>query len=181
MEAAIVARLIAALTLPDQAHPKVEVRAWPEKARDYKMTHPNGCAMVIYKGSNFHDNLSTSGQLINFEADFELGLISRTLREPNMPEPGAALGVGIYDLLETCRRALFGWRPEQAAGPVRITAESFDDYSEGTWGYSLNFNVPMMTVAERPCPPGPWADAGSINACCDTAPPITQLTFDPQN
>ncbi len=135
LEAAIVARIGAALTLPGQTHPKVEVRAWPERAREYKMSHPHGCAMVIYKGSKFAQDQSTAGQLVAFEAEFELGLISRTLREPNAPEADAALGTGIYDLLESCRIALLGWQPDQAAGAVRLRSEDFDDYVEGTWGY----------------------------------------------
>jgi hypothetical protein len=176
LEAAIVARIGAALTLPGQTHPKVEVRAWPERAREYKMSHPHGCAMVIYKGSKFAQNQSTAGQLVGFEAEFELGLISRTLREPNAPEADAALGTGIYDLLESCRIALLGWQPDQAAGAVRLRSEDFDDYVEGTWGYSLRFLVPMMTVAERHCPPGPWAVDGP-NSCCTDAPHLSQLTF----
>ncbi len=189
LETAIVSRITAALTLPGQAHPKVEVRAWPERARDYKMTHPHGCAMVIYKGSKFSQDQSTAGHLVAFEAEFELGLISRTLREPNTPETGAATpgqaqpgpgqaarGTGIYDLLETCRGALLGWQPDQAAGSVRLRAEDFDDYTEGTWGYSLRFVVPMLTVAERHCPPGPWA-FDAPNSCCVDAPPLTQLNL----
>jgi hypothetical protein len=180
LEAAIVARIGAVLTLPGQTHPKVEVRAWPERAREYKMSHPHGCAMVIYKGSKFSQDQSTAGQLVGFEAEFELGLISRTLREPNVPsgapEADAALGTGIYDLLESCRIALLGWQPDQAAGAVRLRSEDFDDYVEGTWGYSLRFLVPMMTVAERHCPPGPWAVDGP-NSCCLDAPPLSQLTF----
>lgn len=176
LESGIVSRITAALSLPGQAHPKVEVRAWPERARDYKMTHPHGCAMVIYKGSKFSQDQSTAGHLVAFEAEFELGLISRTLREPNTPETGAALGTGIYDLLETCRGALLGWQPDQAAGAVRLRAEDFDDYTEGTWGYSLRFVVPMLTVAERHCPPGPWA-FDAPNSCCVDAPPLTQLNL----
>ena len=204
LEAAIVARIGAVLTLPGQTHPKVEVRAWPERAREYKMSHPHGCAMVIYKGSKFAQDQSTAGHLVAFEAEFELGLISRTLREPNAPSGsdaasftagppqgetapsggsavhavtsvGATSSTGIYDLLETCRIALLGWQPDQAAGAVRLRSEDFDDYVEGTWGYSLRFLVPMMTVAERHCPPGPWAVDGP-NSCCTLAPPLSQLT-----
>lgn len=177
LEAAIVARIGAVLTLPGQTHPKVEVRAWPERARDYKMTHPHGCAMVIYKGSKFSQDQSTSGHLVAFEAEFELGLISRTLREPTLPNAalGGDAGTGIYDLLESCRIALLGWQPVQAAGAVRLRSEDFDDYVEGTWGYSLRFLVPMVTMAERHCIPGPWAADGP-NSCCTDAPPLSQFT-----
>ena len=174
LEAAVVARIAAALTVPGQAHPKVEVRAWPENARHYKMTHPLGCAMVIYKGAKFNQDQAMAGQRVDMEAEFELGLISRTLREPNAPAPEGAVGAGIYDLLETCRDALLGWQPEHAAGQVRLHGEQFDDYTEGTWGYSVRLTVPLVLIAQRQCPPGPWADAG-LNACCDTAPPLTDV------
>ena len=161
LEAAIVARLATALTVQGQAFPKVDVRAWPERARDFKMTHPSGCAMVIYKGSKFAQDGSTAGQLVSFDAEFEIGLISRTLREPNLPSAAPDAGVGIYELLQTCRGALFGWQPTDAAGPARLRSEDFDDYAEGTWGYSLRLSIPMVTVAERMCPPGPW-----VEQCC---------------
>lgn len=172
LEADIVARIGAALTLPGQSHPVVDVRAWPERAREHKMTHPRGCAFVIYKGSKFAPDASGPAQLVAYAAEFELGLISRTLREPNLPDVGAGLheagagilGAGIYDLLETCRTALLGWRPAQAAGAVRLRSEDFDDYSEGTWGYSVRFGVPMLTVA-------------TPDDCCTGAAPLTSLGF----
>lgn len=163
-ENAIIARITAALTLNGQLHPKVEVRAWPDRPRDYRMTHPKGAALVIYRGSKFGHH-ATAGQLVSYEDEFELGLVSRTLREANTPDAtDAAEGVGIYDLLETCRNTLLGWAPQQASGQVRIISVDFDDYVEGTWGYSLRFAVPMTTVANRPRPPGPWAVADDDNA-----------------
>lgn len=163
-EAAIVARITAAMTLAGQAHPKVEVRAWPDSPRDYRMTHPNGAALVIYRGSKFNHH-ATANQLVSYEDEFELGLVSRTLREPNTPDAAdIARGIGIYDLLETCRNTLLGWTPQQASGSVRIVSVDFDDYAEGTWGYSLRFAIPMTTVANRPRPPGPWSVANEDDA-----------------
>lgn len=161
LETNIVARLSAALTLPDQAHPKVEVRAWPDKPSNYRMTHPHGAVLVIYRGGPFTHG-ATAGQLVTYEDIFELGLISRTLREPNAP--GDALGVGIYDLLETCRAALLGWTPPEASGAVRMIGVDFDGYVEGTWGYSQRLAVPQTTVANRHGPIGPWNDESSTPA-----------------
>ena len=142
LENAIVARLSVALTLPGQAHPKVDVRAWPSARCDYRMAHPHGAALVIYRGSKF-THRATAGQLVPYEDEFELGLVSRTLREANAPGTvEAALGVGIYDLLQTCRETLMGWVPQFASGQVRVISIEFDDYVEGTWGYSLRFAIP---------------------------------------
>ncbi len=173
LENTIVARLAAALTLAGQAHPKVEVRAWPDRPRDYRMTHPNGAALVIFRGSKFAHH-ATAGQLVTYEDEFELGLVSRTLREANTPgATDAALGVGIYDLLETCRNTLLGWTPPTASGQVRIISVEFDDYVEGTWGYSLRFGVPMTTVANRPRPSGPWSVTNE-DAAPALLPPVVQ-------
>jgi hypothetical protein len=164
-EAEIVQRIAQALTLPEQSLPKVEVRAWPDRPRDYRMTHPKGAALVIYRGSKFNHH-ATAGQLVSYEDEFELGLVSRSLRDAASKQDStdAAEGVGIYDLLETCRNTLLGWTPQQASGQVRIVSVDFDDYVEGTWGYSLRFAIPMTTVANRPRPPGPWAVADDDNA-----------------
>lgn len=178
LESVIVARLSAVLTLPGQAHPKVDVRAWPERPRDYRMAHPYGAALVIYRGSKFAHR-ATAGQLVSYENEFELGLVSRTLREASTPGSAeAALGVGIYDLLETCRESLMGWVPALASGQVRIISVEFDDYVEGTWGYSLRFAIPMTTVANRPRPPGPWGvtDEDAAPALSEPAVQLPETT-----
>lgn len=168
LESAIVARLAAALTLPGQEHPKVEVRAWPDKPSSYRMNHPHGAALVIFRGSQFTHG-DTGGQLVSYDDVFELGLISRTLREPNAP--GDTLGVGIYDLLEICRNALLGWTPAGASSAVRLVSVDFDAYSEGTWGYSLRVAVPQTTVADRHGAIGPWTDES-------VTPPLTSRQFE---
>ena len=152
LENAIVARLSVALTLPGQAHPKVDVRAWPERPRDYRMAHPHGAALVIYRGSKF-THRATAGQLVPYEDEFELGLVSRTLRDA--PGTVEAAWAWASDLLQTCRETLMGWVPQFASGQVRVISIEFDDYVEGTWGYSLRFAIPMTTVANRPRPPAP--------------------------
>lgn len=168
LEAAIVTRISAALTLPDQIHPKVDVRGWPEKPRDFKMTHPLGCAMVIYKGSKF----AYVKNMENESAEFEIGLISRTLREPNAPEQGSSLGVGIYDLLEDCSNALSGWKPEGASNPIQLLSRNYGDHVEGTWSYNLLITIPMTRLANRPCATGPW-----VEACCDTDNLTTEVAY----
>lgn len=149
LELAMVQRLTEVLTLAGQPHPKVDVLAWPNKPREYKMLHPHGCVMVIYKGSKYSDDKSTGGQYVSSDAMFELGILSRTLREPNVPD---AVGRGAYELLDTCRTSLMGWQPDQASSIVRLVRDEFDDYAEGTWGYSLKIAIPMLTVAPRACP-----------------------------
>lgn len=172
LEAAIVERIGLALTLPNQQHPKVEVRGWPEKPRDYKLTHPHGCAMVIYKGSKYGYGKSNSGQVVNETTEFEIGLISRTLREPNAPAQDAMQGLGIYDLLEDCRNTLSGWQPDIASSPIQLVASAYGGHVEGTWSYSLRIAIPITAIAGRPCPPGPW-----VQECCDTTTLTTEVAY----
>jgi hypothetical protein len=49
-----------------------------------------------------------------------------------------------------------GWQPDQASSIVRLVRDEFDDYAEGTWGYSLKIAIPMLTIAPRECPSGPF-------------------------
>lgn len=161
LESAIVQRLAAALTRPHQQHPCVDVLAWPQRPREFRMTHPHGAALVIYRGSSFAHG-ATAQQRLAWEDAFELGLIARTLRGPQQPMQATqptqggdapAPGVGMYDLLHTCRHALLGWVPEGACAPVRMVSVDFDDYHEGTWAYSLRFAVPMLAAIPRAGPP----------------------------
>ena len=83
LEQAITARLAAAFTLPGQAHPRIEVRAWPDDPRDYRSAHPKGAALVVYRGTEF-DHGATAGQRIAYLERFEVSLFARTLREANV-------------------------------------------------------------------------------------------------
>jgi hypothetical protein len=164
LENAIIARLAAALTLPLQTYPKVEVRAWPDKPASYRMTHPNGATLIIYRGSNYTHS-STAGQFVRYDDIFELGLISRNLREANTPDSGnATQGVGIYELLQTCRDALLGGTPNGASGAVRMIAIDFESYSESLWSYSLRFSIPQAIVANRSGPIGPWVNENNATS-----------------
>lgn len=170
LEKSIVQRITAALTLSGQQYPKVDVLAWPNKPREYKMTHPHGCVMVIYKGSKFTSDKSIGGHFVERAAHFELGILSRTLREANVPDATSA-GRGIYELLDSCRTVLLGWQPGLASNVIELRAEEFDDYVEGTWGYSLKFAVPMVTLSARGCPSMPLADPAQLVTRVDLVGP----------
>jgi hypothetical protein len=153
LELEIVERLKIALTAPGQPHPRVEVAAWPDRPRDYKMTHPVGAVMVIYKGCKFDSSAAIAGQAVQMEAEVELGSMTRSLREPQAPDRPDAPGTGAYDILNITRQSLLGWQPTCASDVVILRSESFDSYVEGTWGYSQRFVVPLFVIADRPEPP----------------------------
>lgn len=159
IEALVVARLRAALTVDGQPHPVVDVEPWPDDPVHYKMSHPRGAVLVMYHGAKFSES-ATARQLVAFDARFEIGLLSKTLRAPVVATGADEPDTGVYTLLDTCRSAFVAWQPEGAANITRLVAESYEGYREGVWSYSLTVDIPMLTVVDRPPPPGPWDAPG---------------------
>lgn len=158
IEVAIVDRLKAAFTELGKPHPTIDVIAWPGRPDTYKLSHPIGACMVIYNGTKYDDSHAMAGQAVYGDAEFEIGILARTLREHQPPQGSAsdALGTGAYDFLAVCRQALAGWRVPEAAGHVRVQKDSFTAYKEGEWGYSLFITMPTMTVIDIAEPDEPW-------------------------
>lgn len=183
IEDAIVQRLVAVLTVVGNPQPSVEVRAWPNDPRSYKMLHPHGAVLVVYKGSNYDYKNDTVATITSREADYEVSVQARTLREHQPPAgvapspvntQGQAVGLGIHDLLEIVGGALGAWVLPQATAGARIKSEQFDDYTEGVWGYSIKLAVPLVRIFDGQEPIGLWT-----SAICANAPPLTQTTFVP--
>lgn len=177
LEADILQRITAALTNPEQAYPKIDVQAWPDRPADYKMLHPQGAALLVYKGKKYSDNVKNDDK-----AEFELAIMARTLHEPNTEAP---IGTGVYELLSTCIDALHGWRSEYATRPLTIVSDGFNLYGEGVWTYSIRFTVPVFPRINLPRTIGPWAEAADVAG--DLAPHLNQVhylfepkAFDPQ-
>lgn len=168
IEQQIVARLRAALTIDADPYPRVDVEPWPNDPASYKMRHPRGAVLAMYAGSKF-DESATARQVISFDARFELVIISKTLRAPEVALAAGEPDTGVYTLLDVCRNALLGWRPDGAANIVRLVAESYEGYGEGTWRYSLTVELPMLAVVDRAEVPGEFDVPG--------APPLADINF----
>jgi Gp37 protein len=116
-----------------------------------------GACMVIYRGLTDDDHSAMAGQRVEQEASYEIGILARTLREHQPPQgAGTGTGTGAYDLLDTCRKALMGWRVPVASGVTRVQKDAFDDYIEGVWGYTIRLTVPLLTVIDIAEPDEPW-------------------------
>ena len=180
LETEIVRRITGALTSPGQMQPKVDVRLWSGQAGDDQMTHPYGCVTLIHKGSKFPQKPKNLGGMVSYSIEFELSLRSHALGESGLANPivesDIAAGTSIYELLDDCKQALLGWRPEQAVGAIRICAEKLVPRRKDTWRYDMRFGVPMLHVATQQCPLGPWSTT-SPNRCSISAPSLTQLNF----
>lgn len=166
IEDAILARLRQALTRAGQAHPVVELAPWPGRPEDYRMTHQVGALLVMYRGGKFPQKTG----LVEWPAEFELGLMVRNLRthqaRPGSPDDGT----GAYDLLEAARVALAGFELPSAAGPAFVTAETFTGRREGVWGYSMRVTVPIVSVLPVPEVAGPF-----IAVATDPAPELASV------
>jgi hypothetical protein len=168
MEALVVSRLKAALTIAGQAHPKVDVDPWPDDPAAYRMRHPRGAVLIMYRGAKF-DEGATARQTVVFDARFEIGLLSKTLRAPAVATGVGEPDTGVYTLLDDCRAALLGWRADGSANTARLVAESYEDYREGVWSYSLSMAIPMLIIVNRASATGLYDASGE--------PPLNNLNF----
>ncbi len=173
IETELLQRLTKALTLPGMAHPKVDVAAWPDRPKDFKLQHPHGCALLMYKRSQYQ-SCGTSGQWARGTSEFEITLAARTLREPQIPADSSAApkGLSAYALVDTCKWALSGFRPTAASSALMLADDSFEQYFEGVWYYSLRVSVPVIAITGRDCAPGPW-----VAACCLDAPALARVAY----
>lgn len=148
----ILARLRQALTRGEAPHPVVDVQPWPGRPEEYRMVHPVGALLVMYRGGKFPQKHG----LVEWSAEFELGLMVRNLRthqaRPGSPDDG----VGAYDLLEAARVALTGYELPSAAGQAFVTTETYTGRRESVWGYSMRLSVPMVSVLPVPEVAGPF-------------------------
>lgn len=174
IEADIVAHLAAALTLNGQSSPQVDVQAWPQRPKDYRMSHPIGAALVIYNGADYKDSETSTGMHALLNVKFELNLMARNLRES--AEINGLSDLGMYAFLEACRNALMGWQPPLAGGAIAIKSDGFEDYHEGVWQYSMKFTLPVVVVGNNNI----GSMFGADVAFGGNPPPISQLIFDPQ-
>jgi Gp37 protein len=162
----ILARLRQALTRADAPHPVIDVQPWPGRPEDYRMPHPVGALLVMYRAGKFPPGTG----LVEWTAEFELGLMVRNLRT-HQARPGAPDdGTGAYDLLEAARVALAGVELPSAAGPAFVTAETFTGRRESVWGYSMRLSVPMVSVLPVPEVAGPF-----VAVATDPAPELASV------
>lgn len=174
IEAALVERLSAALTAPGQQHPVVDVASWPGKPDDYRMTHGVGAVLVVFQGTRPQGQVQRGLNPVTHE--FQIAVLSRSLREPNVQSPDASRGEGAYQLIQIVLMALLGFEVPNAAGPVAMTEASFSGHDQGVWTYRLSCQIPGVWVMPIECPPGPWVIEGA-NVCCDTAPEFKQVNY----
>lgn len=180
IEDELVQRLALALTRPGATAPRVDVASWPGRPDDYRMDHPVGAVLVIYKGADYADASTDAGPVAKL-AEFELGVIARNLRAPNGPGIDRAQGLGAYELLAVCRQALMGWQPQRASQAVQMRAESFTGQAQGKWSYSMHVAVPVRLLpsidSETGLPQLADLDFDVLGGTHDVYPPAQTPSF----
>lgn len=157
IEDELLARLRQALTREGAAHPVVDLLPWPGRPEEYRLVHQVGALLVMYRGGKFPQRVG----LVEWPAEFELGLLVRNLRTHQARAGSPDVGTGAYDLLEACRVALAGFELPGAAGPAYVTAENYTGHREGVWAYSVRVSVPMVSVLPVPEVAGPFVAVGT--------------------
>lgn len=131
VEDAIIARLKAEV-------PGYEIRGFPEKPGEFRLTHPKGAVLVAYGKGSFGRSESTddlSRQPRRME--FDLFAVVRNLREHG----------GAYELLDGVRLALTGWGRDALGAAMFPVSEGYQDMTNGVWTYRLTMAVIVPALA----------------------------------
>jgi hypothetical protein len=131
VETAIVQRLQALF-------PRLHVEAFPDDPRNYRVTHPVGTVLVIWRDAIFKPNQGLGAIVQGVELVYEVVFLVRNLRTHS----------GAYALIEAGRKALVGWK---APGCDRATAtrakfQHFDP--SGLWQFGLFASFPTIAMEE---------------------------------
>lgn len=125
IEDAIIARLSAEI-------PGYEVRSFPEKPAEFRLTHPKGAVLAAYSKGTFGRSQSTDDTTRQQRRmEFDLFMVVKNLREHG----------GAYELLDAVRLALTGWGRDLLGGAFFPVSEGFQDAGNGVWTYRLTMAV----------------------------------------
>jgi len=140
VESALIARIKATV-------PALEVIPYPDDPRYYKLSHPVGAILVIFREEVFGPSKSTDAVIQDRELVFELVIQVRNLRDH----------FGLYRVIDALWCALLGW---QAYGCKRATGKrgAFQHLGDGVWQWGLF--VSIGTVAVEEIAPGAAGDVG---------------------
>jgi len=152
IEDGLVQQLTGAFTNPGDARPWLNVQGWPVRPENWVLAGA-GDVLVIYKGARYKTE-DLSSAFYTTPLEFEITLRARTLRDHQ----------GAYQMLELARQAVCGKRLPQAAGTTLAVRDSFVEYGEGAFAYSLVVELPVVIVQGVPDAPGLWLDPGQGGA-----------------
>jgi hypothetical protein len=143
IEAAIVARLRAAIGTIEVAH-------YPERPESWRLTHRIGAALVRYEGAKYSDPIDTASTIQERSLEFAVTLMVRDLGWA-VGGPPSASSPGAYALIETVRAVLAGF-VIPGCRKIRPLSEEFvkRDADSALWIYALYFGLETFAVEAPP-------------------------------
>src|SRR5277367_762955 len=139
IEAAIVSRLSAQITMVEIAH-------FPDKPEAYRMTHRIGAALIRYEGAEYGAVIDSGAIVQERTLKFEVTLMMRDLGWSVGGPPGGG-DPGAYAMIESIRGALTGFQVPgcDKTYPLR---ERFikRDKQGGVWIYAISFALRTAAV-----------------------------------
>lgn len=125
----------------------VEVAAFPDRPKNYRLTHRVGAALLIYRGANYGPQLNSRYIVQDRTYEFEAAVLIRDLGWAyGGPDSGGTPGA--YQIIEAIRAGLTGFRAP-GCGKAYPERENYRDMDEdGVWLYTISFRVPTMATEE---------------------------------
>src|ERR1700736_6644779 len=139
IEMAIVTRLRAMVT-------SIEIVHFPDSAKNYRLTHRIGAALVVYRGSDYGEVQDTASIIQERKLEFDVTVLVRDLGWGVGGVPGAT-SPGAYAILEAIRAALTGYQVPGARKIFMVREKFVDrDPDGGVWTYLLTTALTTMAI-----------------------------------
>ena len=110
---------------------------WPEGREKYRLSHPNGAALVGYAGAQFSHARDVGIAVQNREMVIPVILCFRQLNGPN----------GAIDMLDRVRGLLLGFAPVDCT-KILLESERFAGQEDRLWWYQLDVACRTLAVED---------------------------------
>ncbi|HEX2982969.1 MAG TPA: Gp37 family protein [Ignavibacteriales bacterium] len=134
----IISKLIEEVNkLPEEERVPVEA---PRSITGYKLNHPKGAFLVVYKGGSFAKTKNGAGVIMQ-DRDIEIGVVAVVRKTEYNKQP--------EEYIEFVHDALAGFEVEysgRAENKIFSVSDEWIDEEEGIWRYAASFAVPAVFI-----------------------------------
>jgi len=124
----------------------IEIARFPDRPEAYRMTHPVGAALVVYRGASYGQQLDTEIVAQERKLEFEVMVLVRDLGW-NTGGPSGGAGPGAYEILEAVRLSLTGYTVPGARKMYPVKERFVErDKQGGVWVYGITFAITALAV-----------------------------------
>lgn len=129
------------LALVKPVFPELEVDHYPGNPEDYKLTHPVGAVLLIFRDRTFSEPDATDGTVQRNQPMVQLTYMNRNLTQTGK-DPG------VYKLLDRGRDGLAG--KSIGHGYIWIRREKLLPRRSGIWIYAQDWQLEDVFIPEVP-------------------------------